>query len=121
MFRKIVAAVILIPLLIVLVGFAVANRQAVTVSFDPFDSAHPAYALTLPLFAIVFVILIAGVIIGGVASWLRQSHWRRTTRRLDNEVRELHSEMDAMRRKFAGSEPPSPAPSPPLILPPTLP
>ena len=36
MFRKIVAAIIVVPLVIVIVAFAVANRQAVTVSFDPF-------------------------------------------------------------------------------------
>ena len=38
MFRKIVAALILVPLAILIVAFAVANRQAVTVSLDPFAS-----------------------------------------------------------------------------------
>src|ERR1044071_647847 len=97
MLRKIIFAFVVIPLLIVVVGFAVANRQAVTVSFDPFSSAAPAYAVTLPLFVIIFVLLIVGVIIGGVASWMRQSSWRRSARRLDAEVRGLHSEVDAMR------------------------
>ena len=39
MLRKIVAAVILVPLAIIIIAFAVANRQIVTVSFDPFNSA----------------------------------------------------------------------------------
>ena len=51
MFRKIVTAVIVVPLAVVIVAFAVANRQTVTVSFDPFSSAAPAYAATVPLFA----------------------------------------------------------------------
>ena len=42
MFRKIVTAVIVIPLAVVILAFAVANRQIVTVSFDPFSSANPA-------------------------------------------------------------------------------
>ena len=116
MFRKIITGVIVIPLLIVVVGFAVANRQAVTVSFDPFSSAAPAYAVTLPLFVIIFVLLIIGVIIGGAAAWMRQASWRRSARRLDAQVRDLHSEVDAMRASSPATperrEPPS------LVLPP---
>ena len=117
MFRRIISAVIVIPLLIVVVGFAVANRQAVTVSFDPFSSAEPAYAVTLPLFVIIFVLLIIGVIIGGVAAWMRQSAWRRSARRLDAQVRDLHGEMDQMRTKFSDA-PARPDQPPPLVLPP---
>src|SRR5512146_3004509 len=98
MIRKIVTAVIVVPLAIVILAFALANRQMVTVSFDPFSSTSPAYAASLPLFALVFVLVILGVIIGGVASWLRQSTWRRTARQLDSDVRALHQELEAMRR-----------------------
>ncbi len=118
MFRRIVSAIIVIPLLIVVVGFAVANRQAVTVSFDPFSSAEPAYAVTLPLFVIIFVLLIVGVIIGGVAAWMRQGAWRRSAKRLDAQVRDLHGEMDQMRTKFSGQPPRSDELPPPLVLPP---
>jgi uncharacterized integral membrane protein len=116
MFRKIITAIIVIPLLIVVVGFAVANRQVVTVSFDPFSSVNPAYAVTLPLFIIIFVLLIIGVIIGGAAAWMRQASWRRSARRLDAQVRDLHNEIDAMRSRHAGrtDEPRQP----PLVLPP---
>jgi uncharacterized integral membrane protein len=97
-FRKIVAAVILIPLAVVIVAFAVANRQIVTVSLDPFSSEHPASTLTLPLFALIIVLLIAGVVIGGVAAWLRQAKWRRVARRLEREVEELRREVASLRR-----------------------
>jgi uncharacterized integral membrane protein len=96
--RKFVAAVILIPLAVVIVAFAVANRQIVTVSLDPFSSEHPASSLTLPLFALILVLLIAGVVIGGVAAWLRQAKWRRVARRLEREVEELRSEVASFRR-----------------------
>jgi uncharacterized integral membrane protein len=96
--RKVVAAVILIPLAIVIIAFAVANRQIVTVSLDPFSSEHPASSLTLPLFALILVLLIAGVVIGGVAAWLRQSKWRRVARRLEREVEELRGEVASLRR-----------------------
>src|SRR5262249_41792499 len=101
MFRRIVSILIVVPLAIVIVAFAVAKRQSVTVSFDPFSSASPAYAATVPLFVLIFALLILGVLVGGVAAWIRQGRWRRTARRLDGEVRTLHQEMDAIRRRFA--------------------
>ena len=100
--RKIVAAVILIPLAIVIVAFAVANRQIVTVSLDPFSSEHPASSLALPLFALIIVLLIAGVMVGGVAAWLRQAKWRRVARRLEREAEELRGEVAALRRSSGG-------------------
>ncbi len=90
MFRKIVTAIIVVPLAVVIIAFAVANRQSVTVSFDPFASTSPAYAATLPLFVILFAVLILGVLVGGIAAWIRQGKWRRSARRLDGEVRALH-------------------------------
>ncbi len=96
--RKIVAAVILVPLAVVIIAFAVANRQIVTVSLDPFSAEHPAASLTLPLFALVIVLLVIGVLIGGIAAWLRQSKWRRTARRLEREIADLHIEIEAFKR-----------------------
>jgi uncharacterized integral membrane protein len=101
--RKIVAAVILIPLAIVIVAFAVANRQIVTVSLDPFSSEHPATSLTLPLFVLVIGLLIVGVVVGGAASWLRHGHLRRTARRFERDIRELRSEVASLRQTPSGS------------------
>lgn len=119
MFRKIVTALIVVPLAIVIVAFAVANRHAVTVSFDPFSSANPAYAATVPLFVLIFVLVTLGVIVGGFAAWLRQSKWRRTARQLDADVRGLHQELEACRRRLAEQAPPQQdAASAPALLPP---
>jgi uncharacterized integral membrane protein len=95
--RKVVAAVILIPLAVVIIAFAVANRQIVTVSLDPFSSEHPATSLNVPLFVLVIGLLIAGVVIGGTASWLRHGHLRRTARRFERDIRELRSELASLR------------------------
>src|ERR1051325_10674705 len=101
MLRKVLTTVIVVPLAVLIVAFAVANRQVVTVSFDPFSSADPAYAMKLPLFVVIFALVILGVIVGGIATWLRQASWRRTARRLDADVRTLHQELEAMRRRAA--------------------
>ena len=99
--RKFVAALILVPLGIVIIAFAVANRQAVTLSFDPFSSSAPAAALTLPLFVVVFTVLIAGVIVGGLAVRLGHGRWRRMARRFEREAGELRMRLDALVDKAA--------------------
>jgi uncharacterized integral membrane protein len=91
--RKIVAAIILVPLAVVIIAFAVANRQIVTVSFDPFSAGEPAASVTLPLFALVILLLIVGVLIGGLASWLRQGKWRQTARRFERELHHLRGKV----------------------------
>ena len=92
----IVAAVILIPLAIVIIAFAVANRQVVTVSFDPFSANAPAAEVTLPLFALVILLLIIGVLIGGLAVWLRQGRWRQAARRFERELQHLRGKVAAL-------------------------
>jgi uncharacterized integral membrane protein len=121
MVRKIVSAIILVPLLFLIVGFAVANRQLVRISFDPFDQSHPAASVTLPLFIMLFVFVIVGVLVGGVASWMRQGPWRRAARRLDAEVRALHTELETMRRQSSPSATSVPAVDPARSPHPALP
>jgi uncharacterized integral membrane protein len=121
MLRKIVTAIIVVPPAAVIIAFAVANRQMVTVSFDPFSSVSPAYAATLPLFVIVFAVLILGVLIGGIAAWIRQSKWRRTARKLETQVRALQSEQDTIRRRFGSSDPSAGEPVPYPVIPPPIP
>jgi uncharacterized integral membrane protein len=113
MIRKIVLAVVLIPLAVLIVALAVANRQIVTVSFDPFNAAEPALLLRAPLFVLVFVLVIAGVVIGGAASWLRQSRWRRAARLREAELQSARNEVDRLRREIAARETAS---APPLAL-----
>ncbi len=123
MFGRFARAVVLIPVAIVIVMLAVANRHSVSVSFDPFSSARPAYSTTVPLFVLLFLALLVGVVVGGVASWMRQRRWRRHARRLEAENRALHSELYELKRYYVANErggtPPA-APSareaPPLAL-----
>jgi uncharacterized integral membrane protein len=101
--RRIVAAIILVPVAIIIVVFAVANRQDVVISFDPFDAAHPLYSQTTWLFVPIFAALIIGVVIGGVAAWLGQGKWRGAARRFERDMQALRSKLSAY-EGMAGSE-----------------
>jgi uncharacterized integral membrane protein len=122
MIRKVVTVVLLVPLAVILIGLAVANRQTVTVSFDPFDAANPAYAASLPLFVLILILVIFGVILGGVAAWLRQARWRWAARRAEKENQELRLELDRRQHNLSPHpsgrlSPPLPGTSPPLRSP----
>lgn len=102
MLRKILATLTLVPLAIVIIALAMANRTSVTVSLDPFDGVQPAYSKTMWLFVPIFIALIVGVLIGGAAAWLAQGKCRRIARRLEREAGELRGRLEALQ---AAAEP----------------
>jgi uncharacterized integral membrane protein len=75
--RKFLTGLVLIPLGLIFIVFAVANRHPVTVSFDPFNSTDPSLGVRLPLFVVIIAVAILGVVVGGTATWFRQRRWRR--------------------------------------------
>jgi hypothetical protein len=113
--RKFVTIFVLIPLAVLIVMFAVANREIITVSFDPFDARQPALAIRMPLFILIFVLVGLGVLIGGIAAWMKQHKWRVRARRAEADVRRLRVELDTQR---AIAPAPQPREAPPLIVPP---
>ena len=68
---------LLLPIAILVVAIAVANREAVRVSFDPFSPEMPVFSLTLPLYAILFACVAIGVVVGGIGAWLGQGETAR--------------------------------------------
>ncbi len=95
--RKFLTAMVVIPLGLIFIVFAVANRHMVTVSFDPFNSRDPSVGATLPLFVVIIAVAIAGVIVGGAATWLRQGHWRRAARQHEADARQARMQLADLR------------------------
>jgi uncharacterized integral membrane protein len=95
--RKFFTGLVLIPLGLILVVFAVANRHWVTVSFDPFNSANPSVGVTLPLFVVIIVVAIVGVVAGGSATWFRQRQWRRAARQHESDARAVRAQLTELR------------------------
>jgi len=113
--RKFIAALILVPLAILMVMFAVANRGSVAISLDPFSANAPALTVRVPMFLLLLVVLIIGVVVGGIAAWLRQSKWRRVARRLERDLRIARAETEDARRRLAAAQAPPPTPAIPSI------
>jgi uncharacterized integral membrane protein len=103
--RKFLTALIVIPLALLLLVFAVANRHFVTVSFDPFNSADPELSRSVPLFLLLIVVAMLGVVAGGCAVWFGQRHWRRAARRHEADARSVRAELADLRAALAASRP----------------
>src|SRR5436190_6370786 len=104
--RKFLTALVVIPLGVFFVIFAVANRHLVTVSFDPFNSVTPTVAVTLPLFVVIIAFAMLGVLAGGMASWFRQGKWRRAARQHEADARQARSQLADLRGQLAREQQP---------------
>ncbi len=78
-----------IPVAAVTIWFALANRSLITLSLDPFSAEAPRWAVALPLFIVVFIGILAGMMVGGAIVWWGQGRWRREARRRRKEVDRL--------------------------------
>lgn len=99
--RKFLTALVVVPVAILFIVFAVANRHPVTVSFDPFNSSDPSIGAALPLFVVLIVVAILGVIAGGTATWIGQRHWRRAARQHEADARRARGELADLRAEMA--------------------
>ena len=99
--RRFVFLFVLLPLAIIVVILAVANRADVTFSLDPFRPSAPAWSVTIPLFALLFLTLAAGIIIGGIAAWLRQGRWRHAARIERASADRLRQEVERLNQRNA--------------------
>jgi uncharacterized integral membrane protein len=98
MVKRIVGWLVLVPLCALLIVFALANRQFVALNFNPFVPPDllqtPGYGV--PLFLVIYVVLLVGVMLGGIATWFaqgthrqRERHWRREAQALNSELEKL--------------------------------
>lgn len=97
--RKIITFAILLPLLILLLVFALANRASVTITFDPFGLTDPLLSFTAPLFVPLFIALALGVLLGGIAMWFSEGRHRRAARIHLRDIEKHRREINELRRE----------------------
>ena len=95
--RRFLFLFILLPLAVAVVALSVANRDLVTFSLDPFGGA--AWSVRTPLYVLLFATLTVGVLIGGVATWMRQRKWRQAARAERTKAARLTKEVERLRER----------------------
>ncbi len=82
------------PVALVLIVFAVTNRDAITLNFWPLP-----VTLQAPVYLIVFLALLAGFLIGELVAWINGRRWRREAR---HSARRRRGARARTRRESAG-------------------
>lgn len=89
MIRRLILVFITIPLAIVLIALAVANRAMTPVHFDVFNPQNPALTVNAPMFIWIFAAVAIGVLAGGIGAWFAQGKHRKAKRRYKKEADSL--------------------------------
>jgi uncharacterized integral membrane protein len=93
---------ILTPIALIAVIFAIVNRQIVPVIIDPFGTDIPGLRFEAPLFFVMFACLILGALIGGLVTWIGQGKHRRSLREERAQSQRLRAENDRIRMAIGG-------------------
>ncbi len=109
---KRLSLVITIPLFLVLVVFAVANRQRVDLNLWPFFVVHD-----VALFLLALGMLALGALIGALWLWVPLARWRLRARSHERRVVELEAAL-AENRAIVAQLRGTAAPTDPLLTPP---
>jgi hypothetical protein len=100
MFQRLLRWTIGLPVAIIVISFAVANRQWITVSLDPFSKDAPFASIDIPLWALFFCGIFFGLIAGWIACWFAQGKWRKSAKDARRELVRTQSDASQMRREL---------------------
>jgi putative membrane protein len=93
-----------IPVLFVMILFALSNKQVVHLGIWPTD-----YAIDAPLSITILIAMAVAFVLGGFLVWLGAMGERRRARRAERTARTLEQEVGALRARLV---PPDTRPSP---------
>jgi uncharacterized membrane protein len=98
--RRVLNWLVGLPIALIVIAFAIANRQWVTVSLDPISRENPFAAVSMPLWALLFFGAFLGLLAGWIACWFSQGKWRRSTRESRLELSRAQAEAAQLRREL---------------------
>jgi NhaP-type Na+/H+ or K+/H+ antiporter len=98
-FRSLLNWAIGLPVAAAAVGFAVANRQWITVSLDPIHRDQPFASIQMPLWVLFFCGIFVGIFVGWVAAWFAQGKWRKAAKEARIELVRVHTEHERLKRE----------------------
>ncbi|WP_412057246.1 lipopolysaccharide assembly protein LapA domain-containing protein [Bartonella sp. DGB2] len=99
--KRILAAIILVPLAILLIAFIIENRAPVALTLNLFGLGGSDFNYEAPLFIWLFLFLILGLLIGGATIWLSQHKYRKALKHCQAELQSI--KMQATKRENLSS------------------
>jgi Ni/Fe-hydrogenase subunit HybB-like protein len=80
MMQRIFTVLVVVPVAVILIALAVANRELAIFTLDPFNPGNPALSIEIPLFALLLAALALGLIAGSTITWFKQRKYRKLAR-----------------------------------------
>lgn len=99
MLRRILGLLIAFPAFLFLVTLAVTNKHPVLLKLDPFRPDDPVLSVEIPFFYYLLGSMVLGVLLGGVATWYTQGHWRQSARTRAQDAVRWRAEADRLARE----------------------
>ena len=93
---KLVHWLVAVPVALLLIIFAVSNREVVTVTFWPLPVVFGA-----PLWLVVLLAALVGFLFGEFVAWVNGRRWRRDSRRKTRRIDALERELAATQSQLA--------------------
>jgi Mn2+/Fe2+ NRAMP family transporter len=103
--RRFLTLFVLLPIAVIVVILSVANRGDVAFSLDPIGASSGDWAIRAPLFALLFIAVILGIVVGGIATWLGQARWRHAARTERANADRLRADIEQFRAQLAATSP----------------
>lgn len=85
---KIVRLLLFLIAVVVGVSIGISNRQPVPLQLEPIP-----FSIELPLFLVIFICFIAGIIFGGIVVWWRDGQVRKRARAAESRAGKLEKEL----------------------------
>ncbi|AQX28607.1 MULTISPECIES: LapA family protein [unclassified Bartonella] len=87
--KRILLAVILVPITAFLIGFIVANRQEVILTLNPLQKNSEYFTYQAPLFVWLFIFFCLGILLSSITNWFAQHKNRKTLKERKAEIEKL--------------------------------
>jgi uncharacterized integral membrane protein len=107
--KSVLRIIVFVPLALLFLFFAMANRAPVRIFLDPLpggDSAGPSFES--PLYLVVLAAMALGVLAGGFSSWVAHGRYRRAAKAARDDAKKARSEADQLRGQGLASLSPDP-------------
>ncbi|WP_159729844.1 lipopolysaccharide assembly protein LapA domain-containing protein [Methylosinus sp. Ce-a6] len=110
--RSVLRILVFVPLGLVFLYFAAANRAPVRIFLDPFPGAgESGPSFEAPLYLVVLASVALGVVAGGVSSFVAHGRYRRAAKVARADAKKARSEADQLRGQALASLSPAPGAS----------
>lgn len=86
---KIIRLALFLIAVVVGISIGISNKQPVTLQLEPIP-----FSIELPLFLVIFICFIAGIVFGGIVVWWRDGQVRKRARAAESRAGKLEKELN---------------------------